>query len=396
MTISMKVIRAQVVQALLVAVLSPPLPLAAVRGGEVPQGKRWRVTYVEGPIVVPHGKNKKKKVRPLAPGSSLKIRVGPDGIVCERKKAVVLSVPLTAVTEVSYDAASHRVSSAVLAQLGPMASSGGACYPPQGCGAMVLGTLLVAAASTPFKYTNHFVRITWEEQGEEKRVEFKVDKHDYKSFLAELGSATGREWKDSAQEKRDVHQALKSNNGCQEPALTGSDLSFSAAKISATEAELNATAACGFRLVRFEIAASTGLTVKMQRSAAPPDVCQYLILHAIRASKMQKGLNRAGAQGFRLRQDLLMPNVRGILSLVMEKSPGPAKPHYEYLYSLTSRNSTLEKKAEQGREQGYELAGRADAGGVHILILEKVADAPAEPLTTIPELAGRPRGGFSR
>jgi len=261
-----------------------------------------------------------------------------------------------------------------------MASSGGACYPPEGCGAMVLGTLLVAAASTPFKYTNHFVRITWEAQGEEKRVEFKVDKHDYKSFLAELGSATGREWRDSAQEKRDADQALKSHNGCQEPALTGSGLSFSASKPSATQAELNAAAACGFRMVSFENAASTGLTVRMQRTAAPPDVYQYLVLHAIRASKEQQGLNQAGAQGFRLRPDLFVPGERGPLTLVMEKSPGPAE-HYKYLYFQTLRDSTLKKKTEQGRRQGYELAGTAGVAGAHILILEKVADAPDEPLT---------------
>jgi hypothetical protein len=372
MTTSMKVLRAQVVQTILLAVLSPPLPLAAVEAGVTAQGKPWGVTYLQGPIMVTRGK--KKRVRPLAPGSKLKVKVDQEGIVCEAKKTVVLSIHAADVTEVSYDDTTQRVAKAVLRG---MLSSGGSCYPPEGCGAMVMAGLMAAAITAPFKYTDHFVEIAWQQEDqkdEEQSIVLKVDKHDYGSFLAALENATGKQWKDLAQAKRIAHQAIK-NGSCEQPAFAGSDLAVPLGNIKARQGELNVAASCGFRIAGSKFTPSGGLTAMMQKEATPPDVYQYVVLHALRTSTMQKQLNQAGTQGFRLRQDLLMPGQAGLLSLIMEKPPGAAQQRYEYLYYLTSRRSSLEKKIEQGRANGYEVTVREPFGGSHILILEKPAAA---------------------
>ena len=359
-------------QALLLLVLCSPLPLAAVEAKETAQGKQWRITYMEGPITVTRGK--KRVVRPLAPGSRITVTVGQDGIVFAAKKTAVLSIPVAGVEEVSYDASTHRVSTAVLAAVvGGMASNGGSCYPPQGCGAMILGGLMASVVTAPFKYTNHFVEIVWQDQDEEQRLVFKAGKRDYASLLAELASVTGKEWQDLVQEKKAVHQALNRANGCEEPALAQDHLSLAPGKINAMQGELNAAAECGFRIASSEFTPSIGLVARMQKEATPPANYEYRVLHALRTSKMQKELNQAGAQGFRLRQDSLMPGVGGVISLVMEKSPGTAQQQYEYLYYVSSRHSSLEKRIEQGREHGYEVAARASFSGSKIVILEKLA-----------------------
>jgi len=369
MTTSKKLLKAQVLSTILLAVLSAPLPLAAVEDGETAQGKQWGVTYREGPITVTRGK--KKKVQPLASGAKLKIRFDSGRMVCRARKTDVLSIPVTDVTEIVYDAATHRVSKAVLGGVGEMMSSGGACYPPEGCGALVLGGLMAAAVTVPFKYTNHFVEIAWQGEDGEQHLVFQVGKGGYESFLEELGSATGQQWKNVAQEKKAVHQAINGGNGCQDPALAGNDLSLAPRQIGTMEAELNAAAACGFRFVSCAFTPYLGLAAKMQKEAAPPAVYQYLVLHPLRVQTMRRQLNLAGAQGFRLRPDSLMQGAGGVLALIMEKSPHPEQQQYGYLYYSIPRRSKRAKKIEEGREPGYELAASSTFGVSQVVILEK-------------------------
>ena len=47
---------------------------------------------------------------------------------------------------------------------------------------------------------------------------------------------------------------------------------------------------------------------------------------------------------------------------------------YNYLCYVTSRRSALEKRIEQGREHGYEVAARASFSRSEVVILEKLAD----------------------
>jgi len=372
MLTSMKPIRAHIIQVLLLGILTPQVPFAAVEAKETVQGKQLRVTYVEGPITVTRGK--KRTVRPLAEGSKIRLNVNNDGIVFAVKKARVLLIPLDDVTEVSYDASTHRVSRAVLGGVRDMMASSGNCYPPEGCGAMIVGGLMAAAVTAPFKYTNHFVNIIWQEQGEEQHLIFRVGKRDYGSLLAELGNATGRPWRNLAQEKKDVHEALSKTNHCQEPELAQDNLVLAPRNIGAMPGELNAVAECGFRIVRFESSPSVGPAARMRKEATPPANYEYRLLHTVRMSTMQKEMNQAGAQGFRLRQDSLMPYMGGTLAVIMERAPGTAQPHSQYLCYQTSRYSNIEKKIERGREQGYEPAATAVVGASRMLILEKPVD----------------------
>jgi hypothetical protein len=182
-----------------------PLGLRAEQAIRLPNpGRIWRVKYLDGPITVTRGK--KHTVAPLKQGANLRVSVSPQEIAFQNKKQVLLAIPVADVTEIAYDRETHRVSRAVVSGLGNMGGCGGPDI--YACGAFVMGDLFVAAVALPFKYTNHYVRIVWQENGEEREIFLKIGKHDYRSFLAELQRGTAKPWKNLALEKANGRQAL--------------------------------------------------------------------------------------------------------------------------------------------------------------------------------------------
>jgi hypothetical protein len=143
----------QMATSVLFAILAPPLPLAA-ESRPPAGGKQWHVQYAAGTILVARGKG--NELRALPPGRELKVTVDKQQVVCRAGKTVVLSVPVADVTEVSYEVSVHRRSKQVL---GGLMSGGGCRQGDSICVAFVFGTLVAAAVSAPFKYTQHFVQV---------------------------------------------------------------------------------------------------------------------------------------------------------------------------------------------------------------------------------------------
>ncbi|MFQ5695576.1 MAG: hypothetical protein ACE5HB_06275 [Terriglobia bacterium] len=69
------------------------------------------------------------------------------------------------------------------------------CEPAHPLAATVVAAvgLPVAAVLAPFKTTKHFVLIVWDENGERRRVAFKVGKGEYKAFLQALNAVAPAE-----------------------------------------------------------------------------------------------------------------------------------------------------------------------------------------------------------
>jgi hypothetical protein len=186
----------------LVSALCALAPCAEAAVQEPGTGKVWHVQYLYGPVSVTKGK--KHKVVPLPSGASLNAKVGPAGIVFQKKKEVLLSIPFAGIDEIAYDRESHRVSKAVADQ---MVKDGQDCADYL-CATALMTELVVAAFALPFKYTNHFVRISWQEDGAVQVMELKLDKHDYLPFLSELQKATNKPWRNLAQEKAILRRGL--------------------------------------------------------------------------------------------------------------------------------------------------------------------------------------------
>jgi len=357
--------------AILLATLAPfVLPASPALADNPAQaaanGQSWRVHYVNGPIWEPKGR--KQKLAPLSEGAKLNMKAVADGIAFESKHRTVLSIPASAVTEITFDHPTRRVSKAVVALLGEGVCGGGDYL----CGAFVMGDLFVAAVTLPFKYTNHYVRISWLGDQGAQFIEFKVGKREYQSLLAQLQTVTGINSRDLTRDLKGTGQALRGSDPCSNPALAENELSIPLNKFGTMQTDLNTVGACGFRLSGFGSAQSASRTASLHRDSPDATPYQYVIVRAYRSSKIQKALNQAGAQGYRLRPHNLTLNTLPPI-LVMEKSSASAHENYEYLYFTSGRKSKLRGKAEAAIQQGYQVVVQDACPAGHILILERTA-----------------------
>lgn len=114
------------------------------------------------------------------------------------------------------------------------------------------------------------------------------------------------------------------------------------------QAELDRAAAQGYRVLSGSAAPGREIMLVLERATQPPDTYTYRLLAAMRTSTMERELNRAAAEGFRLLPQAAMSGgVRGPeLLVVMERAPR-AGPRYEYRLLAASRASTLQRKVSE-------------------------------------------------
>jgi hypothetical protein len=164
---------------LLVALLAPHLTIAGRAASpqkQTPQGVQFPMKYEEGTERV----NK---------GTKMKVSVGRDKIICETGKSAPFSIPVAAVTEISYDIkARRRIAEAA-------------------------GVALVFWPAAPMfvfmKSKKHYVNLLWQEDGIRKEAIFKVGKGEYESFLDELQHVTNKPWKNMIAERKRIQKEFK-------------------------------------------------------------------------------------------------------------------------------------------------------------------------------------------
>ena len=158
-------------------------------------------------------------------------------------------------------------------------------------------------------------------------------------------------------------------------------LTMETRRSSTMEKELNEVAAEGFRILSASTPVAVGdsliggeVSVTLEKRAEPPATFEYLVRSTIRISTMEKELNKAAADGFRMLPGtvLLKQGTLGMIELIiiMEKSPDP-EPLFEYQMLSTSRESTLEREILEAMTRGYGIAGSANCNGDHIVFLER-------------------------
>jgi hypothetical protein len=101
---------------------------------------------------------------------------------------------------------------------------------------------------------------------------------------------------------------------------------------------------------------------------------QYKLLATSRTSTLEKELNDAAAQGYRLEGTMGGEIRGGEVITVMARVKGGAKYHYRLL--ATSRTGTMEKELQEAASEGYDYAGYTARGEV-IVILERDTSKPA-------------------
>jgi hypothetical protein len=170
----------QVVLALLIVTLSP-LVLLGSQKRQVTTA--WNVQYISAsePIVFKPGK-KRFDVHLIA-GTEIKVQLGKDDITFQRRKKFLLSIPVAEVTQIVYDHKTHLLSKKSYDAMKGMGSTYGQ---GEGSGLILIGGVAAMIVTLPFKYTDYFVQILWQENGKMHSIEVKLGRKDCQAFLNAL------------------------------------------------------------------------------------------------------------------------------------------------------------------------------------------------------------------
>jgi len=135
------------------------------------------------------------------------------------------------------------------------------------------------------------------------------------------------------------------------------------------ENKLNELADQGFRVTDFRVTGNKSADVTMEKMATPPEIYHYIVVHAVLAGHVQKNMNTAAAEGYRLvRHTVAM--VSGI-TLIMEKPPAADAAKYEYRVSSSMRGSSAEKHLVEDQQKGFVLADAVELQGLKVVLTEK-------------------------
>jgi hypothetical protein len=102
---------------------------------------------------------------------------------------------------------------------------------------------------------------------------------------------------------------------------------------------------------------------------------EYKLLATNRTSTMEKELNEAAAQGYRLEGTMGGDIRSGEIITVMRRVQGKSK--YQYKLLATSRTGTMQKELQEAADAGYDYAGYTARGEV-MVILERDSSKPAK------------------
>jgi len=158
---------------LLVAIIS--FLAGAVCTAQTTADRQWKVKYESG-------------TEPLAKGAKLGVTIGADNITGQPEKGQSFSIPISSITEVSYDTVVKKRTK-------------------QGAALMIASPLagLILMGS---KSTRHYVNITSKVDGQDRDVSLEIPKGDKDAFLSEMQRVTNHPWRDLAAERTKTETEL--------------------------------------------------------------------------------------------------------------------------------------------------------------------------------------------
>ncbi len=133
--------------------------------------------------------------------------------------------------------------------------------------------------------------------------------------------------------------------------------------------KLNELAAQGFRITDFRVTGNKSADVTMEKTATAPETYHYMVVHAILVGNVQKNMNNAAAEGYRLVRHTVA--MLGGITLIMEKPPAADAAKYEYRVSSSMRDSNAEKHLVEDQQKGFVLVEGGKLQGMNVVLTEK-------------------------
>jgi hypothetical protein len=130
-------------------------------------------------------------------------------------------------------------------------------------------------------------------------------------------------------------------------------------RTSTMQKELDMAAGRGFRVVA-GLPHEDEVVLLMDRAQQGTGPYSYQLLATNRTSTMEKELNQAGRDGFRLMPQTTVEKGDEVL-LIMERD-AKSTQRYEYKLLATNRTSTLQKELNESSREGFILKGTFSRG----------------------------------
>ena len=137
--------------------------------------------------------------------------------------------------------------------------------------------------------------------------------------------------------------------------------------------EIDQTAAQGYRILVGSPTSSAEMAVFLSKDGSVESPYKYRLLATTRTGTMQKELNDAAADGYRLMPSTMIakPQMFGTVEIVMVLERPPVVTHrYEYKLLATSLTSTLQKEVTQTLADGFKIVGMVSRGE-HMVVMER-------------------------
>ncbi len=150
-------------------------------------------------------------------------------------------------------------------------------------------------------------------------------------------------------------------------------LLLATSKTSTMQKELDEAAANGFRIAMGSGLESTEMAMMMERIPEGSEKYTYRLVATTRTGSMDKEVNALAKEGFRVHPRTLCSKT-GMLSreivLIMERNPNDKGKQYEYKLLATTLTGTLQKEMTQAAKEGYTLVAFGTRGE-HLVIMER-------------------------
>ncbi|MFZ1700392.1 MAG: hypothetical protein WBO10_13465 [Pyrinomonadaceae bacterium] len=144
-------------------------------------------------------------------------------------------------------------------------------------------------------------------------------------------------------------------------------------RTSTMQKELNEAAAQGYRILVGSPTSGSEMALFLSRDGTVSDPFQYKLLATTRTGTMQKEMNEAADAGYRLIPSSMIAKKQllgGVeIVMIMERPPKPTKS-YEYKLLATNRTSTLQKEAAEAKEAGFLIVGMVSRDE-HMVVVER-------------------------
>lgn len=148
-------------------------------------------------------------------------------------------------------------------------------------------------------------------------------------------------------------------------------------KTSTMQKELDESAAKGYRILVGSPTSGTEMAIFLSREASTENPYQYKLLATTRTGTMQKELNEAAVNGFRLLPRTMIAKTQLIggveIVMILEKPPVIEKK-YDYKLLATTLTGTLQKEVTEAQDAGYVIVGMVSRGE-HMVIMEREGNA---------------------